>query len=334
MANNNLISIDLAKRVMQVREATRNGKEIFNKKVYREELLRTVLQSNSTIVAMESCGSAHYWGRVFREKGYEVKLVPPQFAKAYLKSQKNDAADAEAIGEAASRESMRFVSIKSEEQQEIQSLHRIRARLVRSRTALSNEIRGIAGEFGKVIPRGFRALSRWLTKEDEGMSDRLKRTFRKMYEELVAIEEQVSYYSKELNLFSKENDVCRRAQTVPGIGPMISTAVYASIGRGEQFANGRCFSAWLGLVPQQHSTGGKSRLGRISKKGDRYLRSLLVQGAISVMQHSKRHPENKLNLWIETLRSRKCHGKTAVAVANRIARTLWAVMHKDEAVYI
>lgn len=332
MDNIKIVSIDLAKHVFQVRGATHTGREVFNKQVYREGLLREVMKAKpGSIVAMESCGSSHYWGRVFEGYGYKVKLVPPQFAKAYLKSQKNDAADAEAIGEAASRESMRLVTLKTEEQQEIQSLHRIRSRLVKSKTALGNEIRGIAGEFGYVIPRGYRALRKWLAKDHENMSDRLKRTFRRMYEELSGIEEQVLHYDKELNLFSKENEVCKRAQTVPGVGPIISTAVYAAIGRGAQFKNGRCFAAWVGLVPQQHSTGGKARLGRISKKGDRYLRTLLVQGAVSIMRYNR---SSKLDLWIENLRERKCHGKTAIAVANRLARTLWAVMNKDGAVYI
>lgn len=333
MENIKIVSIDLAKHVFQVRGATHRGREVFNKRVYRDEVLREVLKAKpGSIVAMEACGSSHYWGRLFEKSGYKVKLVPPQYAKAYLKSQKNDAADAEAIGEAASRDSMRLVALKTEEQQEIQSLHRIRSRLVRSRTALSNEIRGIAGEYGYVIPRGYSGLRKWLNKEHQEMSERLKRMFRKLYEELVQIEEKFSYYDKELKVFSNENEVCKRAQTVPGVGPIISTAVYAAIGRGNQFKNGRGFAAWLGLVPQQHSTGGKAILGRISKKGDRYLRSLFVQGAVSVMRHSR--PDSKLDLWIKNLRERKCHGKTSVAVANRLARTLWAVMNKDGAVYI
>lgn len=275
---------------------------------------------------MEACSGAHYWGREFSRRGYEVKLIAPQFARPFRKSQKNDAADAEAIAEAASRESMRFVALKTEEQQEVQVLHRVRTRLIKARTALTNEMRGIVAEFGYVMAQGTSALKKWVsTLEETKLSESMKLVLRNLYEELLVVEERVEFYDKKVALVSQSNDLCKRGLTVPGVGPAIATAVFAAIGKGNQFKNGRAFAASLGLVPSQFSTGGKSTLGGISKRGDRYLRQLFVQGARSVVINAHRHTD-ALSLWVVKLRATKGFNKASVAVANRISRILWAVM--------
>lgn len=262
MENISLVAIDLAKTSFQVRAVNKGGRALINKRVYRSDLLSEVMKApKGCCIAMEACSGAHHWGREFTKHGYEVKLIAPQFVRPFRKSQKNDAADAEAIAEAASRESMRLVALKTEEQQEVQVLHRVRSRLIKARVALTNEMRGIAAEFGYVMPQGTAALKKWLaTLEETSLSEPMKLVLRNLYEELLAVEERVGFYDKKVACVSQSNDLCKRGLTVPGVGPTIATAVFAAIGKGQQFKNGRAFAASLGLVPSQYSTGGKSTL--------------------------------------------------------------------------
>jgi transposase len=331
--NVNLVAIDLAKESFHVRAVNHTGRVFFDSKVRREGLLQKVLNfPTSAVIVMEACASAHHWGRKFREFGYVVKLIAPQFVKPFVKSQKNDRADAEAIAEAASRSSMRFVAIKSVAQQEIQSIHRIRSRLIKNLTQLTNEIRGLLGEFGIIVAQGISTLRRRIPELLEDVTlelpDGMRSAIADLYEEILLLEKRVVRYTQELTRIAKQNPICQRLQSIPGISTITATALIASVGDPSAFKNGRCFAAALGLVPQQSSTGGKSKLGRITKRGDSYLRQLLVHGARSVIKVAHRY-NDPYRLWVTKLRERSCYNKAAVALANRNARIAWVLLTQD-----
>lgn len=332
MNNISIVAIDLAKSSFHLRAINHTGRAVVDKKLSRNELLLKVLEMpRSATIAMEACGGAHYWGRTFASHGFKVELIAPQFVKPFVKSQKNDRADAEAIGEAASRSNMRTVSVKSEEQQEIQSVHRVRQRLVRARTALMNETRGLIAEFGFVLPVRQAALREWLSDLDNHeLPPLLRETLHDLHEELLSLNERIQHYDKVLQRIAKTNPVCTRLTTIPGVGVNIATALVAAVGNPRQFKNGRAFAAWLGLVPRQFSTGGKTSLGGISKRGDSYLRTLLIHGTRSVIGVAQRKKDS-YNLWATKVREQRGYNRASVALANRNARIAWALMVNPEA---
>lgn len=329
----NMIGIDLAKNSFQVHAVNSKGKKLFNKKVSRSSLLLTLLKfdkDEDCIVVMEACASAHYWGRLFRDKGFVVKLIAAKFVKPFVKANKNDSADAEAIVEAASRPSMRFVAIKSEEQQYIQSLHRIREGYVKRKTALANEIRGILLEFGFVVPQGINNIKKEIFKIifDETLYIPVKDMIENLYKEFVSTIDRVNELDKKIIDICDSNETCKKIIKIEGVGPIIATAIYAAVGDPKMFKNSREFSAWLGLVPRQHSTGGKPLLLGISKRGDSYLRKNLVHGCRTVMRWCT-DKQDKKSLWVKSKIETRGKHKAMVALANKTARVIWAVMAKE-----
>jgi len=278
---------------------------------------------------MEACASAHYWAREFSRMGHEVKLIAPQFVKPYVKSQKNDANDAEAICEALGRPNMRFVTVKTVAQQDVLAVHRIRSELVRQRTAKANQIRGLLAEYGVIVPVGINALRRALPEIQEeaenGLSGLFRRLLDGLHADLVELDRRVDQLDDEIQTAAKEDETARRLQSIPGIGPITATALAASVGDGRQFRHGRDLAAWLGLPPGQHSSGGKDRLLGMSKRGDRYLRTLLIHGARAVIQTAanKTDPRSR---WIVGVVTRRHKNVAAVALANKNARIAWALI--------
>jgi transposase len=283
---------------------------------------------------MEACGSAHYWARRFREQGHEVRLIAPQFVKAYVKSPKNDTRDAEAICEAVTRPTMRFVPIKQLEQQDLQALHRVRERLIKARTALVNEIRGLLSEYGIVLPQGmskFRtSVVRQLEDERTKLTPLSTEVFWQLSDEFLALEKRVAYYNEKLQALARAHPVCQRVQAIPGIGPLTATALVAAVPDATHFKNGRQFAAWLGLVPREPSTGGRPRLLGISKRGDVYLRTLFVHGARATLRWVDTKPDDR-SQWLKALIARRGKNRAAVALANKNARIVWALLaHNQE----
>jgi transposase len=327
-----VLGIDTAKDVFELCGMNHVGRVVYRRRVRRKEFLRGLSEIPGTRVVMEASGGSHFWGRELAKLGHRVDLIAPQFVKPYVKGNKTDRADAEAICQAARRDGMRFVAVKSVGQQEIQFLHRVRSRYVRQRTALSNEVRGFLREYGIILNCGIaqvRRLPELLEQNDEKLSALSRELFEALYEEFVAVDAQVNKYDRKLKKLALGHPVCRRLMQADGIGPITATAVVSSVGDVQEFKNGRGFSAWVGLVPRQNSSGDRIRLGRISKRGDGYLRQLLVHGARSVVLHS-RHRSDKRSIWIQELIKRAGFNKTVVAVANKNARIVWALMAKDQ----
>jgi transposase len=264
------IGIDIAKRIFQLHGIDKNGRVVLKKKLIRDQLLNYMANLPKCLVVIEACGGANYWGREITKLGHEVKLMAPQFVKPYVKTNKNDQADAEAICEAVSRPNMRFVPIKSIEQQDILSIHRVRQRLVKNRTALANEIRGLLHEFGFIIPQGINKVIPMLTEilDGDNLSNISYQTFYALKEEFIDNDIRIEILEKHLKEMARQHDLYKKLITVPGIGLITATALIASIGNASYFKNGRQLSAWLGLVPRQHSSGGKEKLLGISKRGD------------------------------------------------------------------
>jgi transposase len=321
--------IDIAKLVFHVVGMDKAGRVVLRKRLARSELLRFIANLPPLRIGMEACGSAHYWARRFREHGHDVRLIAPHFIKAYVKPPKNDARDAEAICEAVTRPTMRFVPIKEVEQQDLQALHRVRERLIKARTALVNEIRGLLSEYGIVLPQSmtkFRALI-----VDKRQEEQVKLTtlsaelFWHLYDAFRALEKRVVYDDEKLAAMGRAHPECQRLQTIPGIGPVSATALLAAIGDATQFKNGRQLAAWLGLVPRQHSTGGKPRLLGVSKRGNIYRRKLLVHGARATLRWlDTKHDER--SRWLRALIARRGKNRAAVALANKKARMVWALL--------
>jgi len=323
--------LDLAKHVFQVHGIDASGAPVVRKRLRRSEVLAFFARLPGCLVGMEACATAHYWARELRAVGHEVRLMPAQYVKAYVKRNKNDAADAEAICEAVRRPTMRFVPIKTAEQQAALLVHRGRERLVRQRTALVNALRAHLAEFGVIAPLGLRNVARLIAVVRDASDARLPDLARQVLEVLATQVEQleaaVAALEKQLAAWHKSSPVSQRLATIPGIGPIIATALAATVVEPSGFRSGREFAAWLGLVPRQHSTGGKARLGGISKRGNRYLRRLLINGASANLLRSK---ATNADPWVIGLRRRRPSLVVAVALANKTARIAWAVMHRQE----
>lgn len=328
------IGLDIAKQVFQVHGADKSGRQVLRRKLKRGEVSRFFSEIPPCLIGIEASGSAHHWARLLGGFGHTVRLMAPQFVKPYVKSQKNDANDAEAICEAVTRPHMRFVPQKSIEQQDLQCLHRVRSRLVGCRTQLINQIRGLLAEYGIVLrqhPGQVRSgLPTVLEDAENQLTGFSRDLFRKLYEELVQLDEKIADADSRIQIAFQSNADCRRIAAVEGVGPLIATAVVAAISNGHAFDNARQFSAWLGLVPRQNSSGGKSRLQGITKRGDPYLRTLLIHGARSVVFRAKAKSD-KRSFWIMDKQQRLGTTKACVAVANKNARIIWSLIaHEQE----
>lgn len=328
-----VVGIDLAKRSFHLYGEDKCGKKVKSKKFSRKKLQSFMMNLVPCLVAMEACGSSHYWARLFRSYGHEVKLIAPQFVKPFVKSNKNDAADAEAICEAVQRPNMRFVAIKEPHQQDIQSIHRMRSLAVARRTAQVNQIRGLLLEYGIEIPVGrkkvLERLPGILEDGSNGLSDFFRKELFLLSQELQHLDHRVESYDRKIKQLAHSDERTKRLLTIPGIGPQIATALMAAIGNVDAFKNGRELAAWLGLVPRQCSTGGKSVLLGISKRGDVYLRQLLIHGARSVIRYVD-GKDDSTSRWAKALKQRRHHNIAIVAMANKMARTAFALLKKEE----
>jgi len=328
-----ILGIDLAKRVFQLHGADRGGFAKYGAKVMRTELLATVHKLAPRIVAMEACSSAHYWGRRFKELGIEVRLISPQYVSPFVKTNKNDANDAAAIVEAASRPTMRFVPVKSVEQQDMRAVHRVRELLVHQRTALINQARGLLGERGVIVaqtPAAFkRAMPTVLAQCEADMTSTFQAILIELLEQLRVLEERIARTNQWIAAFMKNSALCQKIQAIDGVGPITATAMVAAVGDAKEFKNGRHLSAWLGLVPRQYSSGGKSRLQGISKRGDTYLRTLLIHGARVVLRYAIGKADTR-SRWLQDLIARRGYNRAAVALANKNARVIQVLLsHPD-----
>lgn len=326
------VGVDIAKHVFQVHAVDRHDQTQWTAALSRERWIAELCErvEPGALVVMEACGSAHHWGRELQRRGYPVRLIAAQFVKPYVKSNKNDRADAAAICEAAGRPDMRFVCVKSVTQQDGQSVHRIRSELVKQRTALANQIRGLVGEYGIIAPVGIaqvrRAIPCWLEDADNGLTETFRVLLSGLQEDLQRVDGRVQAMDERLSLQARQDPIAARMMTLRGVGPVTATALANSLGDGAAFRKGRDFAASLGLVPRQHSSGGKNRLLGISKRGDSYLRKLLVHGARAVMRHAK-HRDDGLSCWANALAARKHANVATVALANKTARMAWAIAH-------
>ena len=325
------IGIDLAKEVFQIHGVDKSGKTVLRKQLKRKEMVQFFANLEPCLVGMEACGSAHHWARKLEEFGHTVKLMAPQFVKPYVKTNKNDVADAEAICEAVSRPNMRFVAKKTAEQQAILSIHRARQGFVKARTAQGNQIRGLLSEFGIIIPLGIRAITKRapeiLEDGENGLPGAMRQLIERLTDNLKEMDRQVKELEVKIQLWHSENEASRKLAEIPGLGPITASAIVATVGDAKEFKNGRQLAAWLGLVPKQNSSGGKQVLLGISKRGDTYLRTLLIHGARSVI----RYAENKAEPdgWLRKLMARRNKNVAAVALANKNARIIWALLAHD-----
>ena len=327
------IGLDLAKRLFQIHSVDERTGEITRVKLRRNQVLQYFANREVSVVAMEACGSAHYWARELGRLGHEVRLISPQFVRPFVKTNKTDAADAEAIWEAAQRPGMRFVAPKSEEQQAVLALHRLRAMRVRMRVRLVNQLHGVIGEFGIALPKGWKVMLKQAAEQlcdDE--ASRLPRLVRDALLEQVQharnLSDQIKELERQIASWQHREDEGRRIGDIPGVGVLTATAAVAIIGQATSFKSGREFAAFLGLVPRQSGTGGRVRLLGISKRGDSYLRTLLIHGARTVLSWGRRG-RRELSPWLKGLLSRRSPNVVAVALANKMARTIWALLaHK------
>ncbi len=327
------IGLDIAKNVFQVHGIDENGKVAVRRQLKRRRVLALFAKLPSCLVGMEACATSHYWAREIEKLGHEVRLMPPRYVKPYVKRNKNDAADAEAICEAVTRPTMRFVPIKTPEQQSVLMLHRTRQLFVRQRTTLINAIRAHMAEYGIVAGVGRNGVEVLLELIAKGEDERIPLAARECLMALAAqlqlVKRQILEADRRVLAWHRASKVSKRLEAIPGVGPLVASALVASIPDASVFRSGRDMSAWIGLVPKQNSTGGKEKLGSISKAGNRYLRKLLVVGALSVIKRAKilgytRHP------WLVRLMERRSTKIAAIALANKIARMAWAMMVRDE----
>jgi transposase len=332
--NSTTIGLDIAKSVFQVHGCDQNGKAVIRTQLKRHQVLAYFANLPASLIGLEACGGSHYWARELNKLGHDTRLISPQFVKPYVKGNKNDANDAAAICEAVSRPNMRFVPLKSVERQDIQMLHRIRSGLVKERTALANRTRGLLGEYGIVVGKGIATLRRELPDILEDADNHLtvvaRQLFADLQGQLVETDQRVSDYGDKIQALHQGSEVSRRLAGIPGIGPITATALLAALGDGKAFSSARQVAAWLGLVPKQLSSGGKPKLLGISKRGDVYLRTLLIHGARSVVKAAANKDDSQ-SRWVNDLVKRRNRNIAAVAVANKNARTVWALLTKAEA---
>jgi transposase len=329
-----VIGIDLGKTVFHLVGLNQGGEVVVRKKFSRAQLLRFTSNLHVHLIGMEACGGAHFLGRALRAQGHEVRLMPAQYVKPYVKTNKNDFIDAEAIAEAVERPKMRFVPIKSDEQLDMQSLHRVRERWIVRRTAVVNQIRSLLLERGVTVRKGRKhlvaVLPGILEDPETDLSGPLRVLLAQLQWEMKHLENQIEEVDAVIVRTSGQDEACQRLLAIPGIGPLTATAIVSAIGNGAEFKKGRGFAAWLGLVPAQYSTGGKQKLLGISKRGNCYFRKLLVHGARAVLQ-TKDKQSSGLSTWLTQLTSRAHSNVAAVALANKLARMAWAVLAKGEA---
>jgi transposase len=323
------IGIDLAKNVFQVHAVNACGKVALKKQLKRAQVLPLFANLPPCLIGMEACASAHYWARKLQALGHTVKLMAPQYVKPYVKTNKHDAADAEAICEAVGRPNMRFVAIKTVDQQAILVVHRARQGLVKARTAQANQMRGLLGEFGVVLPQGIGHIGKRLPEILEDGDNELPGSFRRLLahlgEHLEYLQRQVAELEREIQRWHQDSALSQQVAAIPGIGPLSASALLATVGEARNFRSGRQLAAWLGIVPKQASSGGKTTLLGMSKRGDSYLRTLFIHGARSVVQQAERHPE-RADPWLEQLLRRRPKNVVAVALANKNARIAWALL--------
>lgn len=328
------IGLDLAKSVFQVHGVDATGKVVVRRKLRRCEVTRFFANLSPCLVGIEACGSAHFWARELKRLGHDVKLMPPQYVRPYVKTNKNDAADAEAICEAVTRPSMRFVPIKAAEQQAVLLMHRARELLIRQRTMLANALRAHMAEFGIVVPKGIQRLPKLATAIDDADEDQLpvlaRPVLRMLRDQIQDITARILAIEHEILRWHRDNAASQRLATIPGVGPITASAIVATVADAAQFGSGRQFAAWVGLVPKQHSSGGRERMGGISKRGDGYLRRLLVHGARAVIRWHRRPGARSLP-WLSGLLGRRHVNIAMVALANKSARIAWALLrHKED----
>ena len=322
------IGIDLAKNVFQVHGANEHGKPVLRKQLKRDQFVAFFSNLSPCLIGMEACGGAHHWARKLQALGHTVKLIAPQFVKPYVKSNKNDVADAEAICEAVGRPTMRFVPIKNIEQQSVLALHRARQGFVKARTAQANQIRGLLAEFGLVVPQGIAYIASRVPDLIEDATQQLTGDFRRLIDRLLehlkVLDTQVDEIEVQIKAWHRNSEVSKRLEKVPGIGPLTATALAATVGDAKNFDNGRQLAAWLGLVPRQSSSGGKTNLLGMSKRGDAYVRTLLIHGARSVIYRAGQRADAQS--WLFKLINRRNVNVAVVALANKTARTVWAML--------
>jgi transposase len=327
------IGLDIAKSVFQVHGVDSSGAVVIRKRVSRLKLLEFFAALPPCLVGIEACPSAHHWGRELQALGHTVRLMPPSYVKAYLKRSKNDANDAAAICEAVTRPSMRFVPVKTKEQQTALMLHRARQLLVRQRTMLSNALRGHLAELGIVSAKGRNGIGELLRIIADGADNRIAPATRAILDVMArqysAIGGEIRSIDKSILAWHRSCEASRRLEEIPGIGPIVATALVAEVGDWREFRSGRNLAAWIGLVPKQHTTGGKDKLGSITKQGNRYLRWLLVAGAMAVIRSAQKHGTER-RPWLGRLMERRPAKVAAVALANKIARMAWAIMVRSE----
>lgn len=320
-----VVGVDIAKQVFQVHEVNRETGELVSVQLRRAKFLAYFVNRQACLIGMEACGGAQHWARQLTALGHTVKLLSAKQVKAFVPGNKNDAADAKAIWMAVQQPGIKAVSVKTEAQQAVLAMHRMRQQLVKFRTAQTNALRGLLTEYGEVMPRGRHAIAKTLPEVLARLSDRLPtvliETLREQFARIGQLDEQIAQIEQRLQVWHQQNEACRRITEIPGVGLLTATAAIATMGDPKAFASGREFAAWLGLVPRQVGTGGRVKLLGISKRGDTYLRTLLIHGARSVLMHSKEPPE-----WATNLARRRPVNVAVVAMANKTARTLWALL--------
>jgi transposase len=324
------VGIDLAKNVFQVHGVNEHGKTTLKKQLKRDQVTTFFANMPPCLIGMEACGGAHHWARKLQALGHTVKLMAPQFVKPYVKTNKNDAADAEAICEAVARPNMRFVPLKNVEQQAVLALHRVRQSFVGARTAQANQIRGLLAEFGLVVPQGLAHVRGRVRELIEDASNELPGSFRLLVERLLdhlkELDRQVGELEVQIKTSHRNSEASRKLEKIPGIGPITASALVATVGDAKNFKNGRQLAAWMGLVPAQSSSGGKTNLLGISKRGDTYLRTLLIHGARSAVRAFQGKKDLSGDPWLQKLLGRRNLNIAAVALANKNARIVWALL--------
>ena len=329
MNNIKTLGIDIAKTIFQLHGVDHAGKCVLKKRLSRKKLNEFVANLMPCTILMEACGGANYWARQFTALGHTVRLISPQFVKPFVKSNKNDSNDAEGLVEAGSRPSMRFVSPKTVAQQDIQAVHRIRERLMTQRTALMNQMRGLLLEYGIAIPQSQAALRRHvplcLEEAENELTTLTRELINTLFDELLLLGDRIAIYDKKLDQIFKSNEACQRIAQIEGVGPVTATAIVSDLGNPRDFKNGRHYAAYLGLVPRQHSSGHKQHLLGISKRGDNYLRKLLVHGGRSALLAASKKQDKK-SQWLQSLKERRGFNRACVALANKNARTIWALL--------